>query len=187
MQRLHEVVDAVARPTVAEMAARGTPFAGLLYIGLAYTAAGPRVIEFNARFGDPETQVVLPLLETPLGGLLQAAATGRLGAHPPLVWRDESAVAVVLAAAGYPDTPRTGDVVTGADDHGVVHAGNPPPRRRRDGEQRRPGARRDGRRPARWPRRGTRPTSCCGTSSSTGGHYRTDIALAAADDRITLP
>src|SRR4051794_11513178 len=77
----------VLEPTVAELAARGTPFAGLLYAGLALTAAAPRVIEFNARFGDPETQVVLGLLETPLAGLLRAAATGALSAAPPPVWR----------------------------------------------------------------------------------------------------
>ncbi len=83
-----EVMRDVVHPTLAEMRRRGTPFAGLLYVGLAITAAGPRVIEFNARFGDPETQVVLALLETPLGGLLHAAATGTLAEHPPLRWRD---------------------------------------------------------------------------------------------------
>ena len=91
---MREMVD----PTLAEMRRRGTPFAGLLYVGLAITADGPRVIEFNARFGDPETQVVLALLETPLAGLLHAAATGTLAAHPPLRWRDGSAVTVVVAA-----------------------------------------------------------------------------------------
>jgi phosphoribosylamine--glycine ligase len=125
-----EIVRAVARPTIEEMARRGAPFAGLLYIGLAITARGPRVVEFNARFGDPETQVVLALLETPLGGLLHAAAAGTLATHPPLLWRPGAAVTVVLAAAGYPGTPRTGDVVTGADQPGVVHAGT---RRREDG------------------------------------------------------
>ena len=77
----------MAQPTVDELRRRGTPFGGLLYVGLAITAAGPRVIEFNARFGDPETQVVLALLDTPLAGLLHAAATGRLAEHPPLRWR----------------------------------------------------------------------------------------------------
>jgi len=125
-----DIVRDVAAPTVAEMARRGTPFAGLLYVGLAITSAGPRVVEFNARFGDPETQVVLALLETPLGGLLHAAANGTLSAHPPLCWRAGSAVTVVLAAAGYPGTPRTGDVITGAEHPGVVHAGT---RRRDDG------------------------------------------------------
>ena len=125
-----DIVRTVARPTIAEMARRGTPFAGLLYVGLAMTAKGPRVVEFNARFGDPETQVVLALLETPLGGLLQAAATGALAGHPPLRWRDGAAVTVVLAAAGYPGTPNSGDVVTGAEQPGVIHAGT---RRRDDG------------------------------------------------------
>jgi phosphoribosylamine---glycine ligase len=125
-----EVVRTVARPTVAEMARRGTPFAGLLYVGLALTSRGVRVVEFNARFGDPETQVVLALLETPLGALLQATATGTLAAHPPLRWRDAAAVTVVIAAAGYPGTPRAGDLISGADLPGVIHAGT---RRRDDG------------------------------------------------------
>jgi len=88
------------------------------------------VVEFNARFGDPETQVVLALLETPLAGLLHAAATGTLADHPPLRWRDGYAVTVVLAALGYPGHPRSGDVLTGADLPGVLHAGT---RRRDDG------------------------------------------------------
>jgi phosphoribosylamine---glycine ligase len=125
-----EVVRTVALPTVEEMARRGTPFAGLLYVGLAITARGPRVVEFNARFGDPETQVVLALLETPLGGLLRAAATGSLAALPPLQWRSGSAVTVVVAAANYPGPPRTGDVIGGAEQPGVIHAGT---RRRDDG------------------------------------------------------
>jgi phosphoribosylamine---glycine ligase len=124
------VVDTVAIPTVAELRRRGIPFGGLLYIGLAITSRGPRVVEFNARFGDPETQVVLALLETPLGGLLHATATGSLAAHPPLQWKDGAAVTVVVAAANYPATPRTGDVITGADQPGVIHAGT---RRRDDG------------------------------------------------------
>jgi len=73
------------------------------------------VIEFNARFGDPETQVVLPLLETPLAGLLHAAATGGLAAHPPLTWYDGAAVTVVVASEGYPASPVTGDVIEGID------------------------------------------------------------------------
>jgi phosphoribosylamine--glycine ligase len=125
-----DVVRSVARPTVDEMARRGTPFAGLLYVGLALTGRGVRVVEFNARFGDPETQVVLALLETPLGALLRATATGTLAAHPPLQWLDGSAVTVVLAAANYPATPRIGDVITGAEQPGIVHAGT---RRRDDG------------------------------------------------------
>jgi phosphoribosylamine--glycine ligase len=81
------------------------------------------VIEFNARFGDPETQVVLALRETPLGGLLHAAATGTLADHPPLRWRAGSAVTVVVASAGYPASARTGDVITGAERPGIIHAG----------------------------------------------------------------
>jgi len=117
------VLSTVVHPVLAEMRQRGTPFAGLLYCGLALTAAGPKVVEFNARFGDPETQVVLPLLETGLGSVLYAAATGTLGSLPPLVWRDAAAVTVVIAAHGYPTNPRTGDVITGAEGEGYVHAG----------------------------------------------------------------
>ncbi|MFQ1002028.1 phosphoribosylamine--glycine ligase [Modestobacter sp. SSW1-42] len=120
---VEEVLATVLQPTVDEMRRRGEPFSGLLYAGLALTSAGVRVVEFNARFGDPETQVVLPLLETPLAGLLHAAATGTLAEHPPLRWRDGAAVTVVVAAAGYPERPRTGDPVTGADGAGVLHAG----------------------------------------------------------------
>jgi phosphoribosylamine--glycine ligase len=118
-----EVLATVLQPTVDEMARRGETFSGLLYAGLALTSRGVRVVEFNARFGDPETQVVLPLLETPLAGLLHAAATGTLSEHPPLRWRDGAAVTVVVAASGYPEAPRTGDPISGADGEGVLHAG----------------------------------------------------------------
>jgi phosphoribosylamine--glycine ligase len=101
----------VLQPVVDEMAARGTPFSGLLYAGLAMTPAGVSVIEFNCRFGDPETQTVLALLETPLAGLLLACATGTLAGAAPLVWKDASAVTVVVAADGYPDATVTGDEV----------------------------------------------------------------------------
>lgn len=124
-----EVVRTVAQPTVDELRRRGTPFVGLLYVGLAMTSAGPRVVEFNARFGDPETQVVLALLESSLAGLLWAAATGHLAEHPPLQWRPGAAVTVVIAAANYPGTPRIDDVITGGDQPGVIHAGT-----RRDAE-----------------------------------------------------
>lgn len=110
-----EVVATVARPTVAEMARRGTPFAGVLYCGLALTSKGVRVVEFNARFGDPETQVVLARLATPLAGVLLAAATGRLGDLPPLEWHDEAAVTVVVASEGYPGSVRSGDAITGVE------------------------------------------------------------------------
>src|SRR4029077_18866403 len=91
-----EVSRTVLQPTVDELRRRGTPFAGLLYAGLAITSRGVRVIEFNARFGDPETQVVLARLRTPLGGLLRAAATGRLATVPALEWSDDAAVTVVV-------------------------------------------------------------------------------------------
>jgi phosphoribosylamine--glycine ligase len=120
---VEEVLATVLQPTVDEMARRGETFSGLLYAGLALTSRGVRVVEFNARFGDPETQVVLPLLETPLAGLLHAAATGTLADHPPLRWRSGAAVTVVVAAPGYPEAPRTGSPVTGGDADGVLHAG----------------------------------------------------------------
>jgi phosphoribosylamine--glycine ligase len=105
----------VLAPMIAEMAARGTPFVGLLYAGLALTDHGTRIIEFNARFGDPETQVLIPRLITPLGSLLYKAATRDLDGVT-LQWREESAVTVVLAAHGYPESPRTGDPITGLPD-----------------------------------------------------------------------
>ncbi|WDZ86157.1 phosphoribosylamine--glycine ligase [Micromonospora cathayae] len=181
-----EVMADVVHPTLVEMRRRGTPFAGLLYVGLAITAAGPRVIEFNARFGDPETQVVLALLESPLGGLLHAAATGTLAAHPPLRWRDGSAVTVVVAAENYPGSPRTGDVITGGELPGVIHAGT---RRGEDGSLRSAGGR-----------------VLCATATGAdlatardaayalvdsvelaGSHHRRDIAAAAVRGEIHLP
>jgi phosphoribosylamine--glycine ligase len=124
---VQDVVDRIAQPAVDEMRHRGTPFVGVLYVGLALTSRGPRVIEFNARFGDPETQVVLARLATPLGGLLYAAAVGKLDEIGPLRWRPEHAVTVVIASKGYPQSPRTGDVVEGlgeiGDDAYVLHAG----------------------------------------------------------------
>jgi phosphoribosylamine--glycine ligase len=115
-----EVQERILLPTVHEMARRGAPFSGLLYAGLALTATGPKVVEFNARFGDPETQVVLPRLLTPLAGLLHASAVGELAAHPPLLWSEEAAVTVVIAAEGYPGTPRTGDRIDGLDTAAAV-------------------------------------------------------------------
>lgn len=108
-----EVIDTVALPTVRQLASEGTPFIGLLYCGLILTEKGLKVIEFNARFGDPETQVVLPRLTTPLSALLYAAATGTLVSAPPPTFSDDVAVTVVLASAGYPDTPHTGRPLTG--------------------------------------------------------------------------
>jgi phosphoribosylamine--glycine ligase len=120
---VERVMAETVHPTLAEMRKRGTPFSGLLYVGLALTPDGPKVIEFNARFGDPETQVVLALLATPLAGLLLAAATGHLAEHPPLRWHDGAAVTVVVASANYPGPPRTGDVIEGGERPGVIHAG----------------------------------------------------------------
>ena len=103
----------VLKPTIAEMRARDTPFVGLLYAGLALTSRGLRVIEFNARFGDPETQVLLPRLKTPLAALLYRAATENLATDGPLEWSDDAAVTVVLAAEDYPAAPKIGDPITG--------------------------------------------------------------------------
>jgi phosphoribosylamine--glycine ligase len=124
-----EVLETVLQPTVDEMARRGTPFTGLLYAGLALTSRGTRVIEFNARFGDPETQPLLALLDSPLSPLLYGAATGTLADVPPPAWKPGAAVAVVLASQGYPESSSSGDVITGLDDADaldgvhVIHAG----------------------------------------------------------------
>jgi phosphoribosylamine---glycine ligase len=126
---VEEVVYRVLQPTVDELRRRGMPFQGLLYAGLAITSRGIRVVEFNARFGDPETQVLLPRLRTPLGALLHAAATGRLAEDSRLTWHPGATVAVVVAAKGYPESPRKGDLIEGLDAAAsiegvdVVHAG----------------------------------------------------------------
>jgi phosphoribosylamine--glycine ligase len=168
------------------MARRGEPFCGLLYAGLALTSRGVRVVEFNARFGDPETQVVLPLLETPLAGLLHAAATGRLAEVEPLRWRAGAAVTVVVAAEGYPGTPRTGDPVSGADGEGVLHAGTA---LAPDGTVVSAGGR-------------VLAVTAVGADLAAarqaayervarvrlaGAHWRTDIALAAVEGRVRVP
>lgn len=132
-----EVLETVLRPTVVEMRRRGIPFSGLLYAGLAITSRGVRVIEFNARFGDPETQVVLARLKTPLAGVLLAAARGTLADLEPLRWSEDAAVTVVVASHNYPAGPRTGDPISGLDEVAakdaphtyVLHAGT-----RRDGD-----------------------------------------------------
>ena len=179
------IVRDVVEPVAAEMANRGCPFTGLLYAGLAITPDGPAVVEFNCRFGDPEAQAVLALLESPLGALLYAAATGTLADFPALRWRDGYAVTVVVAAENYPGRPRVGDVITGAAADGVLHAGTA---RRDDGAV---------------VSAGGRVLSVVGTGEDLvaardaayrivssirlpGGHFRTDIALAAAEGRITL-
>ncbi|MCZ9290982.1 phosphoribosylamine--glycine ligase [Corynebacterium lehmanniae] len=120
------IVDAIARPVAEEMVRRGTPYQGLLYVGAAWGPEGPAVVEFNARFGDPETQAVLSLLETPLADVLLAVAEGRLDEVGELQWRDGFAAMVVLAAEGYPQAAKTGGVITGEaldDPTKVLHAG----------------------------------------------------------------
>ena len=123
------VMEQVVAPTLAEMRRLGAPFIGCLYVGLALTAAGPKVIEFNVRFGDPDIQPVLALLESPLGALLHAAARGDLAAVPAPTFADGAAVTVVMASAGYPEGSRSGDVVVGTEtltkevDVDVIHAG----------------------------------------------------------------
>lgn len=117
---VEQIITRVVQPTVDHLRATGTPFVGLIYAGLALTSRGLRVVEFNARFGDPETQVVLARLQTPLAGVLFAAATGHLADLPPLVWRDDAAVVVVVAAEGYPASVTTGDAITGLDAAGAV-------------------------------------------------------------------
>lgn len=124
-----DVTRRVLVPTVQEMARRGTPFQGLLYAGLALTSRGVRVVEFNARFGDPETQAILALLRTPLASLLHGAATGTLDAVGLPAWHDGTAVTVVMSSAGYPASSRSGDVILGVgaantiEGVDVIHAG----------------------------------------------------------------
>ena len=123
---MEETLNQVLNPTIQEMAARGTPFVGLLYAGLALSSRGTKVIEFNARFGDPETQVLLPRLKTPLAQLLYAAATKNLENFGGLEWSEYSAVTVVLASEGYPADPKVGEAITGIktnESSYVFHAG----------------------------------------------------------------
>ena len=132
-----DLVARFHRPILAELSRRGTPFRGALYAGLILTGDGPVLLECNARFGDPETQVVLARLKTPLAGVLLHSANGTLADQAPLAWRDEAAVTVVVASHNYPDTPRTGDPIEGlaeiaeqdAPHAYVLHAGT-----KRDGE-----------------------------------------------------
>ncbi|GAC1395369.1 MAG: phosphoribosylamine--glycine ligase [Mycobacterium sp.] len=179
------IVDEVVKPVAAEMVRRGCPFSGLLYAGLAITSQGPAVVEFNCRFGDPETQAVLALLETPLGQLLRAAAAGELATQPALRWRDDYAVTVVVAAENYPGRPRVGDVIGGAEVDDVLHAGTT---RRQDGA---------------IVSSGGRVLSVVGTGPDLtsareaayaltksiylpGSHFRSDIGLTAAEGRSNL-
>jgi phosphoribosylamine--glycine ligase len=181
-----ELLQTVVQPVADELVRRGTPFTGLLYAGLALTSNGPAVIEFNCRFGDPETQVVLALLRTPLAGLLNAVATGTLAAHPPLEWAEGAAVTVVVAAEGYPGTPRLGDVISGAEGVGVLHAGT---RRREDGAVVSSGGR-------VLSVVGTGPDLAAARADAyarvegvhlAGSHHRTDIGLRAEKGEVTVP
>jgi phosphoribosylamine---glycine ligase len=180
-----DIVSNIVEPVAAELVRRGNPFSGLLYAGLAITSKGPAVIEFNCRFGDPETQAVLALLESPLGQLLNAAATGTLASFGELQWRHGSAVAVVLAAENYPGKPRVGDAIVGSEAGGILHAGTA---RREDGVV---------------VSSGGRVLSVVGTGKDLaaarsaayqligairlpGSHFRTDIGLAAAEGEIEV-
>lgn len=124
-----DVLKRVVKPTIEELRRRGMPYTGVLYAGLALTSRGTRVVEFNARFGDPETQAVLARLRTPLGAMLHAAATGQLRDHQAPAWEAGSAVTVVIAASGYPTSPRVGDPIGGlaeaeaVDGVEILHAG----------------------------------------------------------------
>lgn len=123
---VQRIVDEVCTPVAKEMVRRGTPYSGLLYAGLAWGDEGPAVVEFNCRFGDPETQAVLSLLQSPLAQALNATATGTLAELEPLQWEDGYAITVVMAAEGYPASPRKGDAITGEgleDPERVLHAG----------------------------------------------------------------
>ncbi|EFQ82112.1 phosphoribosylamine--glycine ligase [Aeromicrobium marinum DSM 15272] len=186
-----DVTRRVLVPTVQEMARRGTPFSGLLYAGLALTGRGVRVIEFNARFGDPETQAILALLKTPLSALLHGAATGTLGEVGLPQWSDRTALTVVVASEGYPASPRTGDVIDGVEvadaieGVDVIHAGTAT-----DAE-------------GRLVTAGGRVLSVTATGTDlhearsrayagvelihiAGAHHRSDIALAAAEGRVVV-
>jgi len=187
---VEQVEREVLRPTVEEMARRGAPFAGLLYAGLALTASGPKVIEFNARFGDPETQVVLARLDTPLAGLLHKAATGAL-AGVSLEWSADAAVTVVMAAGGYPGRPQTGQSIDGiAEAESVVgvdvlHAGT----RLQDGRVLTDGGRVLSVTAVAADLAAARSAAYDAVSSISfpGAQWRRDIALAAAEDRVALP
>ncbi|MET7768008.1 phosphoribosylamine--glycine ligase [Nocardia sp. NPDC005366] len=190
-ETLTAIVDDVVKPVAAELVRRDNAFSGLLYAGLAIGADGPAVIEFNCRFGDPETQAVLALLESPLGELLNATATGTLAEVAAPRWRDGAAITVVVAAENYPGRPRIGDVITGAEDSAqngssaVLHAGT---QLRDDGALVSAGGRvlsvvgigedlAEARRAAYERITGIK---------LPGSHYRTDIGLAAVEDRIEV-
>ena len=108
-----QAIAEIIAPTVRAMAAAGTPFSGVLYAGLMLTATGPKLIEYNARFGDPECQVLMPRLEDDLLALMRATAQGTLADMPPPRFADDAALCVVMAAGGYPGTPATGGTISG--------------------------------------------------------------------------
>jgi phosphoribosylamine---glycine ligase len=187
-----DVLDRVVQPTINEMRHRGTPYAGVLYVGLALTSRGPRVVEFNARFGDPETQAVLARLRTPLGSLLYAAATGGLRDFPTLRWDSGSAVTVVIASSGYPAAPRLGDPIVGVaaaaavPGVAILHAGT-----RLDSSGRLVSS--GGRvlsvtaLGGDLPEARARAYEAVGLISLRGSHFRSDIAADAALGRVEVP
>lgn len=182
---VQRIVDEVCIPVAKEMKARGCPYSGLLYAGIAWGPQGPAVVEFNCRFGDPETQAVLALLETPLAGVLHSVATGALSEIEALRWHDGAAITVVLAAAGYPTNPATGEEIRGAEGPEILHAGT----EEVDGK---------------IISTGGRVLNVIGTGKDLhearenayarikdiemeGGFYRSDIGLAACEGRISIP
>jgi len=172
-----DVCAQVVRPTVAELERRGTPFCGLLYVGLALTSGGLRVVEFNCRFGDPETQAVLARLRTPLTQVLAASTAPQ--------WSEDAAITVVLAAPGYPAAPRLGGEVRGIEAAAgvpgvsVLHAGT---RREADGRVVAAGGRVLSVTGLAADLSGARESAyeAIGLLSLDGGHWRSDIARAAA-------
>lgn len=182
---VQRIVDEVCIPVAKEMKARGCPYSGLLYAGIAWGPHGPAVVEFNCRFGDPETQAVLALLETPLAKVLHSVATGALSEIEALRWQDGAAITVVLAAAGYPTNPATGEEIRGAEGPEILHAGT----EEVDGK---------------IISTGGRVLNVIGTGKDLqearenayarikeiemeGGFYRSDIGLAACEGRISIP
>lgn len=182
---VQRIVDEICVPVAQEMVARGCSYSGLLYAGIAWGKEGPAVVEFNCRFGDPETQAVLALLKTPLAGLLNSVAQGTLAEQPPLEWQDGYALTVVLASHNYPEAPRTGDVIRNADADNIYHAGTA---LNADGE---------------LVSAGGRVLNVIGVGETLeaardnayatikdieldGSHYRTDIALPAVEGRISI-
>lgn len=182
---VQRIVDEVCIPVAKEMKARGCPYSGLLYAGIAWGPHGPAVVEFNCRFGDPETQAVLALLETPLAKILHSVATGALSEIEALRWQDGAAITVVLAAAGYPTNPATGEEIRGAEGPEILHAGT----EEVDGK---------------IISTGGRVLNVIGTGKDLqearenayarikeiemeGGFYRSDIGLAACEGRISIP